>query len=60
MPEKSVRTIKDITISTVHSVPYGKMPLLIIDTISEQAQSMLNDLPSKTGFYTTLPEINII
>ena len=37
-----------------------EIPLLNIDAISEQAQSMLYEFPSKTGISATLPAINII
>ena len=36
------------------------MSLLMIDSIAEQAQSMLNYLPSKAGIYNTMSERNII
>ena len=58
--EQNIRTIKDRTISTVYSVPYRKMPLLMIELILEQEQSMLNAFTTKTGISTTLPEINIV
>ena len=37
-----------------------KMPLLMIELILEQEQSMLNAFTTKTGISTTLPEINIV
>ena len=33
---------------------------MMIDSIEEQAQSMLNDLPSKIGISTTMSSRNII
>ena len=58
--EQNIRTLKDRTRSTVHSVPYRKMPLPMIDPISEQAQSMLNDFVSNTEISTTLSARNFI
>ena len=58
--EQKTRTLKDRTRSTVHSLPYRKMPLLMIDSIVGQAKSMLNALPSKIVISTTISEINII
>ena len=36
------------------------MPLMVIGSILEQAESMLNDFPSKTGIATTMSTRNII
>ena len=58
--EQNIRTLKDRIRSTVHSVPYRKMPLLIIDYIVLQAQSMLNSLLFKTVILTTMLARNII
>ena len=33
---------------------------MMIDSISEQTQSMMNDLTSKTGIYTTISVSNVI
>ena len=44
----------------MHLVPYRKMPLLMIYSIVGQAQSMINDLTSKTGISTTMSARNII
>ena len=33
IPEKNIRTLKDRTRSTIHSLTYRKMPLLMIDSI---------------------------
>ena len=48
------------TRSTVHWVPYSKIPLLMIDSIVGQAQYMLNYFPSKKGILTTVSVRNII
>ena len=58
--ESNIRTLKDTTRSTVSSVTYRKMPLLIIGAIAEQLESTLNDFPSKTGISTILSSKNII
>ena len=58
--EQNIRTLKDRNSSTVHLVPYRKMPLLIIDYIVLQAQSMLNSLLFKTVISTTMLARNII
>ena len=46
--EQKIRKLKDRTSSTVHSLPYSKMPLLMIVSIDGQTQFMLNAFPSKT------------
>ena len=58
--EQNIRTLKDRNSSTVHLVPYRKMPLLMIYYIVGQAQIMLNDFPSKTIISTTMSARNII
>ena len=58
--EQNIRKLKDMTRSTVHSVPYRKIPLLMIDSIVGQEQYMLNDFPSKTGILSTMLARNII
>ena len=58
--ERNVRMLKDRIRSTVHLVPYRKMPMLMIDPILGQAKSMLNALTSKTGILTTMSARNII
>ena len=52
--EWNIRTLKDRTRSTVHSGTYRKMTLMMIESIAEQVQSMLNGFPSKTGISNTL------
>ena len=52
--ERNTRTLKYRIRSTVHSVPYRKMALLMIYYIVGQEKSMLNDFPSKTGISTTM------
>ena len=52
--ERKIRTLMDMTRSTVHSVPYRKISLLTIDSIVEQAQSILNVFPSKTVTLNTI------
>ena len=58
--ELNIRTLKDRTKSTVQLLPYRRMPLMMIDSIAEQAQSMLNDFSSKIGIYTTMSSRNSI
>ena len=58
--EQNIRTLKDRTRSTMHSVPYRKMTLLMIDYIVGQAQYMLNVLTYKKLISTTISERNII
>ena len=60
MAERNIMTLKDRDRSTVKPVPYRKMPLLMIDLISKQAQSTLNDFPSKKWISTTLSARNIV
>ena len=58
--ERNIRIIKYRTRSTVHSLPYRNMSLLMIDFIVGQEKSMLNALLSKTGIFITMSERNII
>ena len=58
--EQNIRTLKDRTRSTVHSLPYRKIPMMIIDSILGQAQCIINDFPSKTIISTTMSERDII
>ena len=58
--KRNIMTLKDRTRSTVHSVPYIKMPLLVIEALAKQAQSMLHAFPTKTGISTTLSARNAI
>ena len=57
--EQNIRMLKDSTRSTVHLVPYRKMPPVMIDYIVGQAQSMLNAFPSETRILTTMSARNI-
>ena len=58
--EQNIMTLKDRTRSTVHLVPYRKMPLFMIDSIVRQEKSMLNALTSNTVILTTMSARNII
>ena len=58
--DRKIRTLKYRNKSTVHLVPYKNMTMLMIESIVEQVQSMLNTFPSKTGILTTMSAINII
>ena len=59
-PERNTMKIKDRNRSTVHSVPYRKMPLLNIDSIVGQEKSMLDTFPYNTGISTTISARKII
>ena len=52
--------LKDGTRSMEHLSTYRKNPLMIIESIAEHAQYMLNSFPSKTGISTTMSARNII
>ena len=52
--------IKDRTRSTVHPVPYRKIPLLMIDSIVGQTKSRPNTLPYNTVISTTMSVRNIV
>ena len=58
--ERNIITLKDSIRSTVHSVLYRKMPLLMSNSISGQAKSMQNDFPYNIGILNTMSARNII
>ena len=58
--ERNIRTLKDGIESKVHLVLYRKMPLLMIEFLIGQVQSMMNYFHSKTGILTTTSVRNII
>ena len=52
--DQNIITLKGKIRSTVHSIPYRKMPLLMIESIVRQAQYLINAFTSKTGTSTTM------
>ena len=58
--ERSIRTIKERARCTCQSLPYQKMPKIMIDHLLELIVTNLNSFPAKTGISKTLSPAAIV
>ena len=58
--ERSIRTIKERLRSTVHGLPYKRLPKLLVHSIVSDAVRCLNLFPWKYGISDTLSPDNIV
>jgi Reverse transcriptase (RNA-dependent DNA polymerase)/Zinc knuckle len=52
--ERSIRTIKERNRSTVHGLPYKRLPKLMVKEVVRFSVNCLNQLPAEDGVSTTL------
>jgi hypothetical protein len=52
--ERSIQTIKERNRSTVHGLPYKRIPCIMVKSIVKHSVTCLNQLPADNGISTTM------
>ena len=58
--ERSIRTIKERTRTTIHGLPFKRLPKLLIQELIYHAAKGLNQFPTKNGISDTLSPLTIL
>jgi len=58
--ERSIRTIKERTRTTIHGLPFKRLPKLMIQELVYHAANGLNEFPSKNGISDRLSPLTIM
>jgi len=58
--ERSIRTIKERTRTTIHGLPFKRLPKLMIQELVYHAAKGLNQFPTKNGISDTLSPLTIM
>jgi len=58
--ERSIRTIKERTRTTIHGLPFKRLPKLMIQELVHHAVKGLNQFPGQNGISDTLSPLTIM